>query len=143
MRPVGTPSTVALYLRCFPYDEKQMETHRLAAVRFAELWRLGRPLEFLDNGCAAGTERPALERLTAAVRLGVVCLLLVPGRFVFALDDEEALRIARRLTAAGCAVLELPLPTAAVEPEHYGIPPVSREVRMSNSNHLEHDHSWQ
>ncbi|MFE9424804.1 hypothetical protein ACFYNO_17730 [Kitasatospora sp. NPDC006697] len=102
----------AMYLRCYPYDQWHMSAHREAVHRFAGLRGVRDPLVFLDNGYRAGEPRPALRRLLHEIRHGRLDVVLVPGWFVFALDDAVAALIAGRITATGCRLWELPPRTA-------------------------------
>ncbi|MDA5283722.1 recombinase family protein [Streptomyces sp. Isolate_45] len=98
----------AVYLRCYPRDVWQMELHRAALLEHAHGLGWPEPLVFLDNGRLSHDSLPALEQLLALVAEGWFTVVLVPGWFVFALDDEEAARIVDRITSQGCRVEELP-----------------------------------
>ncbi|GGV40606.1 hypothetical protein GCM10010495_67580 [Kitasatospora herbaricolor] len=105
----GTGAT-AMYLRCYPYDTWRMACHHEALLGQAVRLGLGRPHLYLDNGFRSRAPLPALEHLLRLTADGGYRTVLVPGPFVFSLDDTEARGLVRRFTAAGCEVLEL-LPT--------------------------------
>ncbi|WP_331769699.1 hypothetical protein OG948_38840 (plasmid) [Embleya sp. NBC_00888] len=102
------PIHTAIYLRCYPFDTRRMEPHHNAMRRYAEHLGLPEPLAYLDNGRRSGGPLPALDGLIALVAAGIYRLLLVPGPFVFSLRDAQARSITRRITAAGCDVIQLP-----------------------------------
>lgn len=97
-----------IYLRCYPYDMWRMEPHRKALAHLAGL--LGHPEApvYLDNGYRSGVKLPALEQVITLAGAGACRLLLVPGPFVFSIYEREARSITRRITAAGCNVVQLP-----------------------------------
>ncbi|MFI9105409.1 hypothetical protein ACIGXA_33350 [Streptomyces fildesensis] len=103
-----TSPAAAVYLRCYPRDVWAMETHRTALLQRARQLRLPEPAVFLDNGCRSAGPLPALESLTARIADGWYQTVLVPGRFVFSLIDEEAARITQWVEAHGCRLEELP-----------------------------------
>ncbi|MGW7583032.1 recombinase family protein [Kitasatospora sp. NPDC054768] len=115
----GLPARPALYLRCYPADAAGLEYQRAVLERLARYRGLPVPSAFLDDGVRSGDPHPALERLLERAEQGWVNVVLVPGPFVFSLDDRSARATVRRLEALGCAVLELPGPD--VPPPH---PPV-------------------
>jgi hypothetical protein len=96
----------AMYLRCYPYDVCEQLDLRLDLADWADRLGLGEPAVYLDNGARSSGPLPALTRLLAAVRAGRYRTVLVPGPFVFSLDDRAARATVRLLTAAGCTVLE-------------------------------------
>ncbi|MFF3599772.1 hypothetical protein [Kitasatospora indigofera] len=105
----ATPAPgVALYLRCYPFDRTAMDFHRRALESLARALELPEPLLHLDNGRRAADGLPALEALLRAVAGGWVGTVLVPGLFVFSMDDAEARRVAGLLERHGCRVVELP-----------------------------------
>ncbi|MFC9326975.1 hypothetical protein [Kitasatospora sp. NPDC057015] len=63
---------------------------------------------FIDNGCRSRHPRPALEQLVGLVEAGGYQVVLIPGPFVFSLDDGQASSVARQFDEAGCLLLELP-----------------------------------
>ncbi|MFD5088817.1 hypothetical protein ACFWOG_40210 [Kitasatospora sp. NPDC058406] len=105
-----------MYLRCYPYDSTAMECHRRALGRLAHWHRLPEPVEYLDNGRRAVDGLPQLECLLWSIERGWIATLLVPGFFVFALDDGEARNVAGWLRGLGCRLIELP---------HLGVLPVA------------------
>ncbi|MFC9331774.1 hypothetical protein [Kitasatospora sp. NPDC057015] len=106
-RSTSMPGTAA-YLRCYPYDVWQMDFHRQGLCTWAARLGLPEPTVFLDNGCMSHDPLPLLQRLVVAVTTGIYQVVLVPGNFVFSLHDDAAQQIARRITAHGCRLLELP-----------------------------------
>ncbi|MEU3570514.1 recombinase family protein [Kitasatospora sp. NPDC036755] len=106
--PRRRPARPALYLRCFPADAAGLEYQRAVLERLARRHGLPLPAAFLDDGVRSGDRLPALERLLERVGQGWVDVVLVPGPFVFSLDDRSARATVRRLEALGCTVLELP-----------------------------------
>ncbi|MHA4772983.1 hypothetical protein L1085_000545 [Streptomyces sp. MSC1_001] len=95
----------ASYLRCYPYDREEMSFHDAAMRHYAQLIGLPDPVLFLDNGIRSSEPKPALERLEWLACCGEIEVVLVPGLFVFSLDDRIAEAIAERLT---CEVLQTP-----------------------------------
>lgn len=110
-RPVRPPRP-ALYLRCYPADAAGLEYQRAALERLAHRRGLPVPAAFLDDGVRSGDRCPALERLLERAGQGWVNVVLVPGPFVFSLDDLSARATVLRLEALGCTVLDLPGPGA-------------------------------
>ncbi|WP_406209687.1 hypothetical protein OH807_39260 [Kitasatospora sp. NBC_01560] len=104
----GRPARAALYLRCYPCDTAGLDCQRAALERLAVEHGLPAPGLYLDNGHRSGAPLPALERLLREAVQGWVDVVLVPGPFVFALDDRAARATVCRLEALGCEVLELP-----------------------------------
>ncbi|WP_354643289.1 hypothetical protein [Kitasatospora camelliae] len=98
----------AAYLRCYPSDRWQMQTHRHALDSYALRLGLSHPVVYLDNGRSATGALPALERLGNAVAAGVHHVVLVPGPWVFCLDPVVAHATVQRFAALGCEVVELP-----------------------------------
>ncbi|MFC9326974.1 hypothetical protein [Kitasatospora sp. NPDC057015] len=103
-------SRVAAYLRCYPHDRWQMAPHFYALSRLAESMGFDEPVLFMDNGYRYEGRPPALNRLLDFVSAGRYRVLLIPGPFVFALDDRMARAVAIRFDSAGCRVLELASP---------------------------------
>ncbi|MFC9331938.1 hypothetical protein [Kitasatospora sp. NPDC057015] len=85
-----------------------MDTHRRALSLYAERICFPEPTFFIDNGCRSRNPRPALERLVGLVETGDYQVVLIPGPFVFSLDDSQASSVARQFDEAGCLLLELP-----------------------------------
>ncbi|MEV7187334.1 recombinase family protein [Kitasatospora sp. NPDC093102] len=106
--PTRRPARAALYLRCYPADPAGLDYQRAALERLARQRGLPVPGAFLDDGVRSGDRRPALERLLERAARGWVNVVLVPGPFVFSLDDRSARATVHRLEALGCTVLELP-----------------------------------
>ncbi len=110
--PTRFPKTTraAIYLRCFPTDAYQMDAHQSALHRYADSMGLTGPPVLLDNGATSTGPRPRLDLLTALVADGLIDVVLIPGPWVFSLDDREAQAVAARLTRAGCRIMELSRP---------------------------------
>ncbi|GAA1267992.1 hypothetical protein GCM10009665_65890 [Kitasatospora nipponensis] len=104
----GPASRTAIYLRCYPLDVTAMECHRRALEDLARDRGLSQPVVFLDNGLRAGDELPARDALLRAVSAGLVDTLLVPGPYVFGLDDEAAGAVVDELARHGCRLVQLP-----------------------------------
>jgi hypothetical protein len=110
-RPYALPATraaAACYLRCFPYDPWEMRDLVSVLFTFARQWGYWEPTVFLDNGVASRSARPSLDALVAAVTARQYRVVFVPGLWVFAIQDADALAVRARLLDAGCEVLELP-----------------------------------
>lgn len=97
-----------MYLRCRPYDAREAQYVRTSMELLAA--RLGLPLPdvYADHGLSTRGPLPSLEHLVSAAEQGWVDVVLVPGPFVFALDDRAAADTVRRLARAGCEVVEAP-----------------------------------
>ncbi|MED7952045.1 hypothetical protein [Streptomyces sp. BE303] len=106
-RSVRAPRT-AVYLRCYPFDPTGMECQRHALERLAQRHGLPEPFEYLDNGRRSGGRLPRLECLVRDIEQGWIDRVLIPGPFVFALNDREAEAVTRQLSQLGCRVVELP-----------------------------------
>ncbi|MFC9331046.1 hypothetical protein [Kitasatospora sp. NPDC057015] len=100
--------TCAIYLRCHPRDEWEMDAHRRALENHATKLGLHRPAVYLDNGVPSRGPAPRRTDLAHAVRAGRYRVVLIPGRWVFSLDASTAHRIADTLAAGGCEIVELP-----------------------------------
>ena len=100
-------SNSAIYLRCYPYDTWYLLDRQEALE--ARAWELGMPapVVYVDNGCRSGGRLDELERLLEAVEAGAYRVVIVPGPFVFSLDDQLADGMVRRFEAAGCRVMEM------------------------------------
>ncbi|MDH6137874.1 hypothetical protein P3T37_007309 [Kitasatospora sp. MAA4] len=105
---VRTPAGTALYLRCFPYDSWRMAPHLRALQEHATRLGLNAPEVFLDNGVSSRAMRPQLQQLLTRAAVGRLGTLLVPGRWVFSLDDRTADAVTGFLRGAGTAIVELP-----------------------------------
>ncbi|MFE3110771.1 hypothetical protein ACFXKJ_22330 [Kitasatospora indigofera] len=103
--PLSAHLSPAMYLRCYPRDPHAMAAHRDALRRFAVRLGLPSPVIYLDNGCLSTGRRPMLEELTRCVLSGRHRVLLIPGLWVFSVDDVLARRTAGMLSAAGCSRL--------------------------------------
>ncbi|MCH0567263.1 MULTISPECIES: recombinase family protein [unclassified Streptomyces] len=99
---------MAIYLRCHPYDQWEMSTHRNALLRYAREMGVSEPAVFFDNGSSSREARPFLEWLIQSVDHGDFNIVLIPGPFVFSIDDLAARAVITYLQDAGCHVLELP-----------------------------------
>ncbi|MFD4910461.1 hypothetical protein [Kitasatospora purpeofusca] len=117
IRPVASRPT-AIYLRCYPCDAVRMLDFWQILERYSVESGLGEATLFLDNGRRSTDPLAALADLTRAVEAGVCETVLVPGPFVFSLDDAKAAATVRRLEEAGGRVVEMPRPpcSAAVPP---------------------------
>ncbi|MGW6919118.1 hypothetical protein ACWGB8_35680 [Kitasatospora sp. NPDC054939] len=105
---VPAAPNAAIYLRCYPFDRTAMECHCRALEDLAADLRLPEPLHYLDNGLRRADGLPALDGLLRGVAAGWIGTVLVPGLFVFSLDEAEARSVADLLEAHGCRVVELP-----------------------------------
>ncbi|MFJ4670479.1 hypothetical protein [Kitasatospora purpeofusca] len=118
IRPVASRPT-AIYLRCYPCDEVRMLDFWQILERYSVESGLGEATLFMDNGRRSTEPLTALADLTRAVEAGVCETVLVPGPFVFSLDDAKAAATVRRLEEAGGRVVEMPRP-----PYSTAVPPV-------------------
>ncbi|MFC5663886.1 hypothetical protein ACFP3U_12940 [Kitasatospora misakiensis] len=98
----------AMYLRCRPYDAREADYVRSAMEHLADRLALPFPDVYSDHGLSTRGRLPALENLLVAAEQRWVDVVLVPGPFVFALDDRAAAATVRRLARAGCEVIEAP-----------------------------------
>ncbi|MDJ0345142.1 hypothetical protein QMK19_31875 [Streptomyces sp. H10-C2] len=101
-------AATAAYLRCYPYDTWQMAVHVRALEQHAGNLGLGAPYVFLDNGISCRTVQPQLRLLLARAAMGFIDTVLVPGRWVFSIEDRTADAVTEFLRAAGARVFELP-----------------------------------
>ncbi|MEU3497688.1 hypothetical protein [Kitasatospora cineracea] len=108
MTTVLRPCGPLLYLRCFPFDEWRMSSHRAAARAYAASLGLTEPQVLMDNGFRSGGELPRLALLFDLVTSGCCDTVLVPGPWVFSLDDTTAQAVVLALRASGCRLLEVP-----------------------------------
>lgn len=99
---------MAIYLRCHPYDRWEMISHRHALLMCARVMGFPEPAVFFDNGPSSRETRPFLEWLIQRVNQGEFNTVLIPGPFVFSIDDLEARAVIAYLQDAGCVVLEMP-----------------------------------
>lgn len=97
-----------MYLRCRPYDAREADYMRTAMEQLADRFGLPTPDVYSDHGLSTQGPLPALENLLVAAERGWLDVVLVPGPFVFALDDRAAAEIVRRFARAGCEVIEAP-----------------------------------
>ncbi|MGV9270504.1 hypothetical protein ACWDRR_38355 [Kitasatospora sp. NPDC003701] len=109
-RPVASRST-AIYLRCYPYDTAYLLDYWRVLARYAIESGLGEATVFMDNGRRSTEPLAALEDLLRAAVTGLCDTVVIPGPFVFSLDDTVAAAVIRRLEEAGCRVVEMPRPT--------------------------------
>ncbi|MGV9270426.1 hypothetical protein ACWDRR_37965 [Kitasatospora sp. NPDC003701] len=107
VRPVVSRPT-AIYLRCYPYDAVRMLDCWQTLERYSVGSGLGEATLFLDNGRRSTEQLAALADLIRAVEAGVCDTVLVPGPFVFSLNDAEAAATVRKLEEAGGRVVEMP-----------------------------------
>ncbi|MFB7470164.1 hypothetical protein [Kitasatospora sp. NPDC056184] len=98
----------AMYLRCRPYDPQEADYVRSAMEHLAHRLALPYPDVYADHGLSTRGPLPALASLLTAAERGWLDVVLVPGPFVFALDDGAAASVVRRLARAGCQVVEAP-----------------------------------
>ncbi|GAA0703300.1 hypothetical protein GCM10010193_67710 [Kitasatospora atroaurantiaca] len=117
IHPRSSPGGVAAYLRCYPYDAWQMASHLRALEEYGDRLGLSAPRVFLDNGVSSRNLRPQLRRLLARAAEGRIDTVLVPGRWVFSLDNRTADSVTDFLRGVGADVVELPYqPRKAPEP---------------------------
>ncbi|WP_344325938.1 recombinase family protein [Kitasatospora putterlickiae] len=98
----------AMYLRCRPYDPQEAEYVRSTMEHLAHRLALPHPTVYADHGLSTRGPLPALASLLTAAERGWVDVVLVPGPFVFSLDDRAAAETVERLARAGCEVVEAP-----------------------------------
>ncbi|WP_406192706.1 hypothetical protein OH807_01425 [Kitasatospora sp. NBC_01560] len=111
IRSVASRST-AIYLRCYPYDTGYLLDYWRVLAHYAIESGLGEATVFMDNGRRSTEPLAALEDLLHAVVTGICDTVLIPGPFVFSLDDAAAAAVIRRMEEAGCRVVEMPRPTS-------------------------------
>ncbi|MFC9328806.1 recombinase family protein [Kitasatospora sp. NPDC057015] len=104
----GSAPRTAIYLRAYPLDVTGMEFHRRVLEDTAVEAGLPGPEVFLDNGRRARDGLPALDTLLRAVRAGLFETVLVPGPFVFGLDDAWAQAVVEELQRHSCRLFQLP-----------------------------------
>ncbi|MEV4612868.1 hypothetical protein AB0K43_09720 [Kitasatospora sp. NPDC049258] len=104
----GSRRSCAAYLRCVPFDTWEMPVHRHAMEKWARELGLADPVWFIDNGESSGGPKPRLLELLTAVERNTFSIVLVPGPFVFHLDDVRAAKVCHRLSVLGASVLQLP-----------------------------------
>ncbi|MFB7676801.1 hypothetical protein ACFC26_35890 [Kitasatospora purpeofusca] len=119
----------AIYLRAYPADAFEMECHRRALEELARDAGLLEPVVYIDNGRRPADGLPARDALLRAVRDGSVATLLVPGLFVFSLNDAEAEALAEEVGRCCCRIVQLP-PRSARASGPAGRPRVE-DLRMS------------
>ncbi|WP_033223466.1 hypothetical protein [Kitasatospora phosalacinea] len=115
------PPTSAVYLRCYPRDDWAVETlrRRLEAQALA----LGlSPYLYIDNGISSRRMPPRLADLMAGVASGAISVVLIPGPWVFGLDDDAARRVVEILTRQGCRIIELPSAREARREQNAAVP---------------------
>ncbi|MCJ0869592.1 recombinase family protein [Streptomyces sp. AP-93] len=98
----------AVYLRCYPYDSAHMAPHLHALKAHADRLVLPAPAVFLDNGVSSRTVQPQLRLLLARAAQGHIETVLVPGSWVFSLNDRAADAVIDFLHGAGTQVVQLP-----------------------------------
>lgn len=99
---------VAAYLRCYPFDQWQMNAHRRAIEEHATRLGLPWPRFFLDNGVSSRRVQPQLRLLLARAVTGHIDIVLVPGGWVFSLDAGRSSAVTAYLRGAGVEIIELP-----------------------------------
>ncbi|GAA2111848.1 hypothetical protein GCM10009759_54140 [Kitasatospora saccharophila] len=104
---VARPPTSAVYLRCYPRDDWAVETLRRTLEAQALVLGLS-PYVYIDNGISSRQMPPRLADLMAGVASGAIDVVLIPGPWVFGLDDATARRVVEALTRHGCRIIELP-----------------------------------
>ncbi|MGV9268173.1 hypothetical protein ACWDRR_26310 [Kitasatospora sp. NPDC003701] len=114
----------AAYLCGHPHSPMALNGQREALTRFAAHLGLPAPVVYLDHAHPSSwghRARPQFEALVRAVMEGTHRLLLIPGPWVFSVDEQRVRLSVRVLTAAGCArILVLPRSFPPVRP---GPPP--------------------
>ncbi|MEU3496810.1 hypothetical protein ABZ747_25380 [Kitasatospora cineracea] len=119
------PPTSAVYLRCYPRDDWAVETLRRTLE--AQALTLGlSPYVYIDNGVSSRQAPPRLADLMAGVATGAIRVVLVPGPWVFGLDDAAARRVVETLTRHGCRIVELPSRAGCVRPGQGPLPVAPR-----------------
>ncbi|MHA6765657.1 hypothetical protein [Streptacidiphilus sp. PAMC 29251] len=102
------PVPTAAYLRCYPFDRWGMASHRWALEDLAVQLGLPTPVLYLDNGYHGRAVGPHLQRLQQAIANQRFTTLLIPGPWVFHLDDARARQTVLHLVTLGCTVFEMP-----------------------------------
>ncbi|MEV6007851.1 hypothetical protein AB0M29_13665 [Streptomyces sp. NPDC051976] len=100
------PTSVAAYLRCYPHDVWKMPSHHWLLNDLADRRGLPHPAVFFDNGASSLSPRRCLQALLEQARAGHYDVVLIPGPWVFSLEDAEADRIIAVLGTYGCRVIE-------------------------------------
>ncbi|GGV44884.1 hypothetical protein GCM10010495_72950 [Kitasatospora herbaricolor] len=108
MRRTTQARTSAVYLRCYPRDYWAMQALRRALEEHALRLGLLPPVAYVDDGISSRHPAPRRADLEAAVAAGAISVVLIPGPWVFALDDAAARRAVDALVSLGCEVVELP-----------------------------------
>ncbi|MFD0263468.1 hypothetical protein ACFXKJ_18530 [Kitasatospora indigofera] len=108
MRRTTQAPTSAVYLRCYPRDYWAMEALRRALEEHALRLGLLPPVAYVDDGVSSRQTAPRRAELEAAVAAGAISVVLIPGPWVFALDDAAARQAIDALVSRGCEVVELP-----------------------------------
>ncbi|MFJ8622640.1 recombinase family protein [Kitasatospora sp. NPDC093550] len=98
------PAPCAVYLRCYPADHWTLDTQQRRLRAWALEDGLAEPAYFCDNGVPSRSAKPRLRDLLEAARLGWIRHVLVPGLFVFDLDDQRAATIAAALQEQGVLI---------------------------------------
>ncbi|MDA5283710.1 hypothetical protein ACWGHM_29365 [Streptomyces sp. NPDC054904] len=92
----------AVYLRCYPRDPLNMNAHRAALLGFAARLGLASPVVYFDNGFPGSGNKPRLDDLTRAIRMGRHRVVLLPGLWALSIDHATAQRDIDLLADAGC-----------------------------------------
>ncbi|MFC9331877.1 hypothetical protein [Kitasatospora sp. NPDC057015] len=122
--PAPTPGVTpqpAAYLRYYPHNCSVMDRNVEALRSFAARLGVPAPALYLDYGFSCTGPRPGLGRLVRAAMNGSHRLLLVPGWWVFSVDDTQADLTVRMLTTlGGLRIVRLPprklVPPHTVDP---------------------------
>ncbi|MFH0518538.1 hypothetical protein ACHBTE_15330 [Streptomyces sp. M41] len=107
--PVFLPK-VAGYLRCYPHDPTDMAENRIVMRNCARSAGMPEPFIYLDNDCPSRAAKPRLEELIEAVDAGLFLVVMIPGPWVFSLDEQVARSTAQRLSRGCCGIWETASP---------------------------------
>jgi hypothetical protein len=132
-RQTESAHATAVYLRCYPRDGwAVMSLHRILD-RYALDLGVSWPNAFIDNGISSHQAAPRRANLEVAGAAGCSGVILIPGPWVFALDDGAARPAVDRFTAQGCEVTELPRHLgAAAAPSAEPARTHDRQVRLTH-----------
>ncbi|GJF35033.1 hypothetical protein KNE206_77330 [Kitasatospora sp. NE20-6] len=130
MESATPPPASAVYLRCHPRDDWAVETLRRALEEHALRLGLFPPAVYIDNGISSQQAAPRRAALEADVAAGTIGVVLIPGPWVFALDDTAARRAVDALVSRGCEVVELPS-RAAPRHERLALKPATAPFALS------------
>ncbi|MGW6915805.1 hypothetical protein ACWGB8_18620 [Kitasatospora sp. NPDC054939] len=99
---------VAAYLRCYPYDPWEAQTHVRALEDHADALGFTPPRVLLDTVGSTCLVRPQLRGLLALAAAGAVDTVLVVGPWSFSIDDRTARSVTDFLASTGTEIVELP-----------------------------------